>query len=81
MADKNKTGPDEVPEEQRPADRASQPAALSPARRGMTATAIAAELAAELLQAMGRDGLAVAAKAIAHLLHLIAVFRRQDGQM
>ena len=47
----------------------------------MTAAAIAAELAAELLRATGRDGLAVAAKAIAHLLHLIAVFGRQDGQL
>ncbi|MEU7779134.1 hypothetical protein [Micromonospora parva] len=41
--------------------------------------AIAAELAAEVLQAMGRDGLAVAAKAIAHLLQLAAVCARQDG--
>ena len=63
VTEKNKEGPDEVPEEQRPADRASQPAPSSPARRGMAEAAIAAELAAELLQAMGRDGLAVLAGA------------------
>ncbi len=81
MTDKNWMGPDEVPEEERPDNRTSQPAAPRAAGRGLAAAAIAAGLAAELLQATGRDGLAVAAKAIAHLLHLIAVFTRQDGQM
>jgi hypothetical protein len=75
-----KKGPEEVPEEERCADPTSQPAAVDRAQRWLAASAIAFDLAAQLLGVVGRDGLAVAAKAIAHLLHLIAMFTRHNDQ-
>ncbi|MEU7612329.1 hypothetical protein [Micromonospora sp. NPDC049204] len=78
VTEKEKEGPDEVPE--RSTGSTSSPAAPSPAERGLAASAIACDLAADLLEGMGRDGLAVTAKAIAHLLHLTAMFMRQNDR-
>ncbi|MEV4764686.1 hypothetical protein AB0J89_18895 [Micromonospora chokoriensis] len=73
-------GSEEVPDDERSTGPTSPPAAQSPAERGLTASAVACDLAADLLEGMGRDGLAVTAKAIAHLLHLIAMFHRQNDR-
>ncbi|WP_146755528.1 hypothetical protein [Micromonospora saelicesensis] len=80
MAENEKEGPEEAPENERSTGSTSQPATPSPAERGLAASAIACDLAADLLEGMGRDGLAVTAKAIAHLLHLIAMFLRQNDR-
>ncbi|WP_327033719.1 hypothetical protein [Micromonospora ureilytica] len=80
MTKKEKEGPEEVPDDERSTGPTSPPAVPSPAERGLTASAIACDLAADLLEGMGRDGLAVTAKAIAHLLHLIAMFLRHNDR-
>jgi hypothetical protein len=55
-----------------------------PAGRGweepVTASAAALEVVADMLEAEGRGGPAVAARATALLLHLAAVFARSNGQ-
>ncbi|WP_143025336.1 hypothetical protein [Micromonospora sp. WMMB235] len=80
MTEKDKEGPEEVPRRESSVNPESQPAAPGQAERGLAASAIACDLAADLLEGMGRDGLAVAAKAIAHLLHLIAMFSRHNDR-
>lgn len=73
-------GPLVPDDERRPATSRPQPAARRWAEAALAASAIACDVAAEVLREAGRDGLAVAAKAIAHLLRLVGMFVRHNDQ-
>lgn len=64
------TGSEEDPNEKEPSDLRKQ----HETEKAVQAMAIACDLAAEILAAGGRDGLALTARTTAHLIRLTATF-------